>query len=186
MIGIDEVGRGAWAGPLLVVAAKLKDHNDLPEGLTDSKLLTITQKEQFFQQLLITCEFGEGWVTVKEIDQSGLSMALKLGCMRAIAGLVEVEGEEICIDGNINYLSDLYPKSFALVGADLNEPIVSAASVYAKVKRDKAMQKLHYELPNYGFNKHVGYGTQQHIKALKDHGVSIHHRRSFKPIAELI
>lgn len=186
MIGIDEVGRGAWAGPLLMVAARQKPHHNLPEGLTDSKLLTKKQKDQFYEQLLITCDFGEGWVDVEEIDSMGLGPALKIGAMRAIAELGEVENEEICIDGTINFLVDSFPKSFAKIKADVTEPIVSAASVYAKVLRDRKMIKLHYELPEYGFKDHVGYGTQAHISALKKYGVSAYHRKSFKPIMELL
>lgn len=186
MIGVDEVGRGAWAGPLLVVAARVKPHHDLPFGLTDSKLLTKKQKDQFYEQLLITCEFGEGWVEVEEIDSLGLGPCLKIGSMRAIAELGDVENEEICIDGTVNFLASDYPKAFTKIKADISEPIVSAASVYAKVIRDRKMTKLHYELPNYGFKDHVGYGTQAHILALKKYGVSKYHRKSFKPIMELL
>ena len=186
MIGIDEVGRGAWAGPLLVVAARVKDHAELPPGLTDSKLLTRTQKDQFHQQLLIVCDFGEGWVTVQEIDEIGLGAALKLGALRAVGQLEDVENEEIMIDGNVDLLGDDFPKSYSKVQADLTEPIVSAASVYAKVVRDKHMTTLHFTNPQYGFRDHVGYGTRQHISALKQHGVSEHHRKSFKPIMELL
>lgn len=186
MIGVDEVGRGAWAGPLLVVAAKSKPNLELPEGLTDSKLLTKTQREQFYQQLLLTCEFGEGWVEVEEIDSVGLAAALKLGAMRAIAELHDVENEEICIDGTVNFLEDTYPKSFTKIKADITEPIVSAASVYAKVIRDRKMTQIHFEIPEYGFRDHVGYGTTAHIEALKKYGISVHHRKSFKPIMELL
>jgi ribonuclease HII len=186
MIGIDEVGRGAWAGPLLVVSARLKNNKELPEGLIDSKLLTKKQKELFYQQLLITCEFGEGWVTVEEIDELGLSTALKLGASRSIAQLGDVENKEICIDGTVNFLSETHPRAFTKIKADISEPIVSAASVYAKVLRDIAMQKLHYDFSNYGFKDHVGYGTQKHLELLKKHGVTIHHRKSFKPIMKLL
>lgn len=186
MIGIDEVGRGAWAGPLLVVAARLKNHSSLPDGLTDSKLLTKNQKNMFYEQLLIVCTFGEGWVEVAEINEIGLAASLRLGAMRAVAALGDVENEDICIDGSINLLSDIFPRAFAKVGADLYEPIVSAASVYAKVIRDRFMTKLHYELPAYGFKDHVGYGTQAHMKALKTYGVSEYHRKTFKPIMALL
>src|SRR5690242_4716803 len=125
MIGVDEVGRGAWAGPLLVVAARTKPNQQLPFGITDSKLLSKIQKEQFYQQLLIVCDFGEGWVEVEEIDSLGLSAALKLGAMRSVAELGDVENEEICIDGAVNFLKDVYPKSFTKVKADVYEPIVS-------------------------------------------------------------
>lgn len=187
MIGIDEVGRGAWAGPLLVVAALTKQNHELPEGLTDSKLLTKRQKEQFFEQLLITCDFGEGWVDVAEIDEIGLSAALKLGALRAITELGDdLDDVEICIDGSVNFLKKTHIKSYAQIKADISVPIVSAASVYAKVKRDKYMTKLHFENPVYGFKDHVGYGTQFHISALKKYGVSQHHRKTFKPIMDLL
>jgi ribonuclease HII len=186
MIGIDEVGRGAWAGPLLMVAARLKPFHTLPEGLTDSKLLSRRQKDQFYEQLLITCDFGEGWVDVEEIDEMGLASALKIGAMRAIASLGDVENEEICIDGAINFLSDSYPKAFCRIKADVSEPIVSAASVYAKVVRDRKMTVIHFELPQYDFKDNVGYGTQKHIAALKQYGISKWHRKSFKPIMELL
>lgn len=186
MIGIDEVGRGAWAGPLLVVAARLKPHQELPEGLTDSKLLTNIQKEQYYQQLLITCEFGEGWVDVSEIDTIGLAAALKLGAGRAVAQLNNTEFEEIIIDGSINYLDKSHVNVRSVVKADIHIPIVSAASVYAKVIRDKYMRKLHYQMPMYKFKNNVGYGTQDHVQALKKYGVSEQHRKSFKPILELL
>jgi len=186
MIGVDEVGRGAWAGPLLVVAARLKQDVSLPDGLTDSKLLSHKQKNEFYEQLLYTCEFGEGWVSVDEIDEIGLGTALRVGAARAVGQLKDTEGEEIVIDGSVDLLGDDFPLSHAVVKADVNEPIVSAASVYAKVLRDKHMTKLHYTMSGYGFKDHVGYGTQKHIEALKALGVSKHHRKSFQPIMELL
>lgn len=186
MIGIDEVGRGAWAGPLLVVAARPKLNLSLPEGLTDSKLLNTKQKEQIYQELLITCDFGEGWVEVEEIDDIGLASALRLGARRAIVELGAFEDEEICMDGKVNLLDESYTNAYARVGADFSEPAVSAASVYAKVTRDRLMRKLHFTNPEYGFNKNVGYGTQGHIMAIKTYGITAHHRKSFKPIMELL
>ena len=186
MVGIDEVGRGAWAGPLLVVAARTRPGKKLPAGLTDSKLLTNRQKNEYYEDLKIVCDFGEGWVGVAEIDEFGLGSALKIGAKRAVAELGVDETEEIIIDGKVNLLADMFPDAKAIVKADITEPIVSAASVYAKVVRDKNMRKIHYVLPKYGFKDHVGYGTQKHIQAIKDHGVTEHHRKSFKPILELI
>lgn len=186
LIGVDEVGRGAWAGPLLVVAARLKDHHSLPEGLTDSKLLTQKQKEQFYQQLLIVCDFGEGWVEVDEINELGLAACLRIGVGRALTNLGTDSDEEICIDGSVNFADESYSRSYCRVGADISEPIVSAASVYAKVLRDKYMWKLHYTMPNYGFKENVGYGTPKHIEALKKFGVTDQHRKTFKPILELL
>lgn len=186
MIGVDEVGRGAWAGPLLVAAARVKVNASLPDGLTDSKLLTQKQKQQIYQELLITCEFGEGWVDVDEINSIGLAAALRLGVGRALAAIKAAEDEEICIDGAVNLASTDYSRAYAQVRADVSEPVVSAASVYAKVTRDSYMRKLHYSLPVYGFDKNVGYGTQKHIEALKRHGISSHHRKTFKPIMGLL
>jgi ribonuclease HII len=103
-----------------------------------------------------------------------------------VAELGGTEGEEIIIDGSINFLDEAHTNVKPIIKADLTVPIVSAASVFAKVKRDKYMTKLHFEMPQYGFKEHVGYGTQQHIVAIKEHGVSKHHRKSFKPIANLI
>ncbi len=186
MIGVDEVGRGAWAGPLLVVAARAKKNNSLPEGLTDSKLLTKKQKEQFYQQLLIVCDFGEGWVEVDEINEFGLAACLRIGIGRALTEIGAESDEEICIDGNVNFADESYSQSYARVGADISVPIVSAASVYAKVIRDKYMWKLHYIMPQYGFRENVGYGTANHIAALKKFGVTEYHRKTFKPIMELL
>lgn len=186
LVGVDEVGRGAWAGPLLVVAARLKENRTLPEGLTDSKLLTQRQKEQFYQELLMVCEFGEGWVNVEELNEIGLAAGLRLGARRAVSELNVNENEPICIDGKVNLLDESYTGAFTIVGADLSEPIVSAASVYAKVIRDKFMRKVHYEHPQYNFKDNVGYGTQAHIAAIKKYGTSDQHRKTFKPIMELL
>ena len=184
-IGVDEVGRGAWAGPLLVVAARQKPNRSLPDGLTDSKLLTDLQKEQYYQDLLIVCDFGEGWVEVDEIDEIGLAAALKLGAERALSMFGDTT-EEIIIDGSINLLKDDTRNVRTQVKADLHVPIVSAASIYAKVIRDKHMWRLHYIDPTYDFKNNVGYGTAEHIEALKKHGVGKHHRKSFKPIMKLL
>jgi ribonuclease HII len=123
MIGIDEVGRGAWAGPLLVVAARLKQDVSLPDGLTDSKLLSKAQKDSYYEQLLYTCEFGEGWVDVEEIDSLGLGGALRLGAARAVGQLRDTEGEEIIIDGSVDLLGDDFPLSHAM--KMLPEPLIT-------------------------------------------------------------
>lgn len=185
MVGVDEVGRGAWAGPLLVVAARAKPNVTLPQDLTDSKLLSQKQKEQIYEALLIACEFGEGWVDVAEINEFGLAAALRLGVGRALSAAGASEDEEICIDGAVNLSDASYTRAYAKVKADVSEPVVSAASVYAKVVRDRYMRKLHYQLPAYGFKDNVGYGTAAHIAALKREGASQHHRKTFKPIMEL-
>lgn len=182
MIGVDEVGRGAWAGPLLVVAAR--QVGDLPVGVKDSKQMTRAQREKILEKLNSSCNFGEGWVSPTEIDYHGLAEGLRLGVSRALAKLNILPLEEIIIDGKTNYAKVEYPNSKALVRADESVPIVSAASVYAKVKRDKYMQILAKKFPKYNFEKNVGYGTTYHRTAIENYGVlSDVHRMSFAPIA---
>jgi ribonuclease HII len=179
MIGIDEVGRGCWAGPLLVVAARRTGR--LPKGLTDSKLLTALQREKLYQALEGTCQFGEGWVTPPEIDAAGLTAAMRLGVQRALVAINAEASEQIIMDGLINYADPAFVSVHCRVKADLSVPLVSAASIYAKVTRDRYMRSLS-EYPQYGFDKHVGYGTALHRAMLELHGLTPLHRRSFKPL----
>jgi ribonuclease HII len=184
LIGVDEVGRGAWAGPLLVIAAR--QLSDLPAGLSDSKLMTKKQREKILDLLSISCQFGEGWVMPSEIDQHGLAEALRKGVHRALRALLILPIEEIIMDGSVNYAPKEYLYSKNLVKADISVPIVSAASVYAKLKRDEYMYHLAKKHPSYGFDKHVGYGTALHRSAIKAHGVLRDiHRLSFSPVAQL-
>lgn len=181
IIGIDEVGRGAWAGPLLVVAARAK--KTLPVGLMDSKVLSKKRREQLNPLLKESCDFGEGWVSNLEIDELGLTKAMKLGVKRALLALGCQHSARIIMDGSINYCSDEYTKVECVIKADSLYPIVSAASIYAKVVRDNKMRDLALEHPKYGFEKHVGYGTKLHLDVLKQYGVCELHRLSYKPVA---
>lgn len=180
MIGIDEVGRGCWAGPLLVVAAR--SMSTLPNGLDDSKALTKTKRERLFDEIKATCQIGEGWVHPEEIDKHGLSAAMRLGVCRALLQLGAVFDDEIIMDGHINYCPTDFTKVQTVIKADSLHSIVSAASIYAKVTRDKHMERIARFHPFYGFEKHVGYGTALHRSALKIHGVSTIHRKSYKPV----
>jgi ribonuclease HII len=185
MVGIDEVGRGCWAGPLLVVAARQID--DLPDGLTDSKLLNKLQRETIFKLLKSKVQFGEGWASVAEIDKKGLADALRLGVSRALNALGVSRDEEIVFDGSVNYVGKKFTNTKCIVAADLTIPIVSAASIYAKVTRDNFMAELGLKHPAYAFEKHVGYGTKVHKSALQQSGIIEGiHRVSFKPVAELL
>jgi ribonuclease HII len=185
MIGIDEVGRGCWAGPLLVVAARTI--GELPEGLTDSKLLGKKQRERMLNLLSNCCNFGEGWVSAVEIDACGLADALKLGISRALENLKTDFSDEIIFDGSVNYIDPKFINSRCEVDADINIPIVSAASIYAKVIRDNFMHELGLKHPRYGFEKHVGYGTKAHNLALQKFGIIDGiHRQSFKPVKALL
>jgi ribonuclease HII len=184
VIGIDEVGRGCWAGPLLVVAARSK--TALPAKLADSKILSKIQREGLIDQIIKTCELGEGWVHPEEIDSLGLTQAMKVGVSRALIMLGASFETEIIIDGNINYCPPEFLSVKTIVKADSLHDIVSAASIYAKVTRDRYMARLAKFYPDYQFEKHVGYGTQLHLDMLKRFGVSAVHRRSYKPIQSLL
>jgi ribonuclease HII len=176
MIGVDEVGRGCLAGPLLVVAARAQ--SSLPDGIKDSKLLSRKQRLEILNKLSICCEFGEGWVKVSEIDRFGLAKALKLGVRRSLFNLKAQIDEEIIMDGNVNYLPKKFKKAQVLIDADNLIPIVSAASIYAKVTRDNFMIKLDKKYPIYSFEQHVGYGTPGHQAVLSSHGfIKQVHRR---------
>jgi ribonuclease HII len=181
IVGIDEVGRGCWAGPLVAGAVIL---NGPVEGLKDSKLLSKKRREKLSAEIqLIAKAVGVGWVEPAELDVVGLSAAVGLAMQRAL-NQIKIKYDSIIIDGNYNFLA-ANPKSRALIKADATIPAVSAASIVAKVARDNFMTKLAAKYPNYGFDKHVGYGTAFHLEMLKLHGVSEVHRRSFKPISLL-
>jgi ribonuclease HII len=184
LIGIDEVGRGSWAGPLLVVAARA--NSVLPIGLKDSKLLSRNQREELFNLIQMHCQLGEGWVQPEEIDEGGLTKAMQLGVNRALIALGAQADDEIIMDGNINYCGRDFVNVRTVIAADALHPIVSAASIYAKVLRDRHMIRLAKLYPKYGFDHHVGYGTELHQLMLKVYGPTQIHRKSYKPIAEII
>ena len=182
-VGIDEVGRGCWAGPLVAAAVVLGKHQI--SGLTDSKKLTTKKRELLNGQILAQAEaVGIGWIEPEFIDKQGLTRAVKLAMRQALQAIT-VNYSKIIIDGNINYLSD-NPKAECLVRADATIDEVSAASIVAKVARDEYMTKISSDYPLYGFEKHVGYGTEEHIKQLKTHGVCAIHRLSYKPVKQIL
>lgn len=183
IVGIDEVGRGCWAGPLLVVAARAR--KILPKGLADSKKLSKAQRERLFEDIKDACDLGEGWVQPEEIDQIGLARAMKLGVARALMALGVAPEDEMIMDGLINYCPEEFTQVQTIARADVSQPIVSAASIYAKVTRDQHMARIAPLYPHYQFEKHVGYGTKLHYEMLKLHGICAIHRLSYKPIQAL-
>lgn len=183
-IGIDEVGRGCWAGPLLVIAARQTD--ELPLGIFDSKLLTRKKRDSLFHDIALACDLGQGWVAPSEIDSIGLSKAMFLGVERALQAIDAENDEDIIMDGNINYCPPRFKYSQPIIDADASHPIVSAASIYAKVLRDNYMAEASRQYPHYQFEKHVGYGTKLHHEMLKLHGTCELHRLSYKPIRALL
>lgn len=184
ILGIDEVGRGPWAGPLVVGAVVLG--GSAIEGLTDSKKLTRHRREEL--DVIIreqAAGFGLGWVSPAELDELGMSAALVLATRRAVAE-VKTPYNEIIIDGTINFLKDTGKGRYVttMAKADLLVPSVSAASIIAKVARDNYMYEQDLIYPDYGFKSHVGYGTAKHRQAIDEHGITPLHRLSFAPLAK--
>lgn len=182
IVGIDEVGRGCWAGPLVVGAVILDGPID---GIADSKILAKGKRAQLAK--IINSEAldtGLGWVWPGEIDQQGLTRSTKLAINRA---LQEINNpyDQIILDGKFNFLPD-NSKCRTLVGADKTVPAVSAASIIAKVARDEYMEKQSEVFPDYGFDRHVGYGTKLHLKNLIKHGPCHLHRLSYKPLKSVL
>lgn len=187
ILGIDEVGRGPWAGPLVVGAVVLPEQFSI-EGLTDSKKLSAKKRVEL--DTIIRKEalgFGLGWVYPQELDEIGLSAALRLATVRAVEE-VTTPYHEIVIDGTINFLKETSKGRYVttMPKADLLIPAVSAASILAKVARDTYMEEQDAIYPQYGFGSHVGYGTAKHQSALTEFGVTPLHRRSFAPIAKIL
>ena len=187
LLGIDEVGRGCWAGPLVAGAVVLRQEVD---GLRDSKKLTKKRRDILALEIQEKAFVGLGWVWPDEIDQWGLTKSVQYAMLRAVKDLHLNGGtyDEIIIDGNYNFLNcvnglQCEPANvMTMVRADDSVPAVSAASIVAKVARDNYMIKISEEYPQYAFDKNVGYGAPAHIAALKAHGVTSIHRKSYKPV----
>jgi len=188
--GVDEAGRGPLAGPV-VAAAVLFDSTMLqgkhPEallGLTDSKQLTAGKRDFFFDQLrdLTGLWLGVGQATVAEIEDRNILQATYLAMQRAVEALDEAP-DYVLVDGN--RLPTWSYKAEAIVRGDSKSLSIAAASVVAKVTRDRILLEMDAQYPQYGFARHKGYGTKVHLEALHKHGPCEHHRRSFKPIAQM-
>jgi ribonuclease HII len=181
-VGIDEVGRGCWAGPLVAGAVVLKHSFS---GLRDSKQLSKLQRIKLAEAIkLSSAAMALGWVTAEEIDQNGLTAGIRLAYKRALE-LLQLAPDEIIIDGNYNFLAE-EPRARAIVRADSLIPAVSAASIIAKVARDEYMRQIAADYPEYGFEKHVGYGTSAHLSALRTFGICRLHRPSFSPVRNVM
>lgn len=176
--GVDEVGRGALAGPV-VAAAVILPHNAKLPGARDSKLLTRLQRQQLSIRIkALASQIGLGWSSPSEVDAHGLSWAVQQSGLRALEALEHVHA--VLLDGNFNYLRDHYQTTTIIKGDNccLN---IAAASIVAKEVRDRYMVRLHRLYPQYGFDTNVGYGTRRHLDGL-DGGLSPLHRRSFAPV----
>ena len=195
ILGIDVVGRGPYAGPLVIGACILGDWQNSEnaewiEKLTDSKKLSAKRREELYvlikEKALAT---ATGWVSSAEIDEVGLSEALRLATRRAVEQIqkTRVPFSEIIIDGTMNFLVGTKLEKYVstLKKGDFLVKEISAASILAKVERDKYMAELDAIYPEYGFGKHVGYGTAAHQKAMEEFGLTPEHRRSFSPVREI-
>ncbi len=189
VIGVDEAGRGPLAGPV-VASAVVLGTAALP-GLDDSKKLSARRRAALEPQIKESCRWALGIADVAEIDRINIFAATMLAMTRAVAALcgeLGADPAEVLIDGNLTPAGRCagwrWPAR-AIVGGDGLEPCISAASILAKEHRDRLMRDLALAHPYYGWERNAGYGTREHIDALRRHGPTIHHRRSFAPVAQL-
>ena len=181
--GVDEAGRGPLAGPV-VAAAVILDQRHPIQGLADSKKLTALRRERLFDEIrakALCCSIAEA--SVEEIDRLNILQATLVAMRRAVAGL-RLKPSKVLVDGN--RLPTLDVLAEAIVGGDALVPAISAASILAKVHRDRWCLTLDQQYPQYGFAQHKGYGTAAHLAALRAHGPCAQHRTSFRPVAELL
>lgn len=181
--GVDEAGRGPWAGPVYAAAVILDPDRPI-DGLADSKKLAATRREALSVRIR---QDARAWciasASVEEIDTLNILQATLLAMRRAVEGLA-VRPQRILVDGL--HCPQVAMPARAIVKGDAREPAISAASILAKVARDCELMELHQRYPHYGFDNHKGYGTEAHRAALARHGVSPVHRRSYAPIKKLL
>ncbi len=186
---MDEAGRGPLAGPVVAAACILCKPR--PAGLADSKVLSATRRAAIAGPIRARCGWALGVVEVGEIDRLNIFGATMLAMTLAVARLVEAldcAPDEVLIDGNLTpagRVADWRWPARAIVKGDAKEPCISAASILAKTHRDAAMRDLAANHPHYGWDRNAGYGTAEHLAALRTHGPTPHHRRSFAPVAQL-
>lgn len=181
--GVDEAGRGPLAGPV-VAAAVILDERSPIKGLADSKQLSARKREKLYDEICakaLCCSIAQA--SVEEIDRLNILQATMLAMQRAVQGL-RLKPAKVLVDGN--RLPPLNVLAEAIVSGDALVPCISAASILAKVTRDRMLEALHLEHPEYGFDRHKGYGTAAHLKALQTLGALSVHRRSFAPVARAL
>ena len=177
--GVDEAGRGPLAGPVVAAAVILDDLQPI-KGLNDSKKLSAKRREQLFDEIKARALcFAIAEATVQEIDELNILQATLLAMKRAVEGL-RLKPQRVLVDGNRLPKLDILAE--AIVQGDALVPAISAASILAKVHRDRLCENLHVRFPAYGFDQHKGYGTAQHLQALREHGPTECHRQSSAPV----
>ncbi|MFQ5438163.1 MAG: ribonuclease HII [Paracoccaceae bacterium] len=181
--GVDEVGRGPLAGPV-VAAAVILDPDRIPKGLKDSKKLTTKRRDALFEQIVACADYALGEASVDEIHSINILQASMLAMRRALGGLLHPPALAL-IDGN-RVPEGLNCRAQAIIGGDDRVLSIAAASIVAKVTRDALMRGLARSCPGYGWETNAGYGTRQHLEALKRLGVTPHHRVSFRPVHNIL
>lgn len=180
--GIDEVGKGAWAGPLVVGVAVLPESayaDGLPDGVADSKTLTERRRESSYERLATWCaQWSTGWASAKECDHLGMAAAQRLACRRALTAL-GVAVDVAIVDGRWDFVSPLVPQVEMMVKADQQVASVAAASILAKVSRDRHMRSLSASYPYWSFETNKGYPCDRHRLGLAAFGPSVEHRTSW-------
>ena len=181
--GVDEAGRGPLAGPVMAAAVILDDRRPIV-GLADSKKISPRRREALFDEIrakALCCSIAQA--SVEEIDALNILQATLLAMRRAVMGL-RLPPKLVLVDGNRLPVLDI--RAEAIVKGDDKVPAISAASILAKVSRDRWGQEYHQHFPQYGFDQHKGYGTADHLAALRLHGPCPQHRRTFKPVSDLL
>ena len=183
MAGVDEAGRGPLAGPVVAAAVILDDLHPI-HGLADSKKLSERRREKLFDEIRAKALcFSIAQASVEEIDTLNILQATLLAMKRAVESL-RLKPQMVLVDGNRLPKLDILAQ--AIVQGDAKVKAISAASILAKVHRDRLCSSMHQEFPQYGFEQHKGYGTKQHLDALTTHGATPLHRRSFAPVAKVL
>lgn len=181
--GVDEAGRGPLAGPV-VAAAVVLDPRRIPRGLADSKALTPMAREKLFAEIVATAQVAFVAASTEKIERLNIRGATLWAMTRAVASLA-VRPDLALIDGR-DVPQGLCCQGEAMIGGDASVQSIAAASIVAKVMRDRIMSRLGQIHPGYGFERHMGYGTPEHLAALGRHGPCQHHRRGFAPVAALL
>lgn len=181
--GVDEVGRGPLAGPV-TAAAVILDPDRIPPGLNDSKTLTEARRAALFPAIMAAAQVSIAHASVEEIDALNILRASHLAMERAVNGL-STNPDHALIDGNLIPKGLTIPAT-AIVKGDARSLSIAAASIVAKVTRDRIMVDLAQQYPAYGWNVNAGYPTPAHLRALLDFGITPHHRRSFKPVHNIL
>ena len=181
--GVDEVGRGPLAGPV-TAAAVILDPARIPQGLGDSKALSSTKRERLFAEIMGSAQVSVAHATVEEIDALNILRASQMAMERAVAGLA-IPPAHVLVDGNL-IPAGLQGRAEAIVKGDAKSLSIAAASIIAKVTRDRIMVDLAQQHPGYGWEINAGYPTKQHLEALLNLGVTPWHRRSFRPVHNIL